>query len=240
MLRTVTCGELNKSLIGRDETLTGWVDARRDHGNLIFIDLRDRWGITQIVFNPETNQATHAVAETLRPEFVIRVKGKVAARPEGTVNSKIATGEIELLVEGLEILNSCQTLPFELDENSVGEELRLKYRFLDLRRKEMVKNLAFRHRVTKIVHAYLDKMGFIELETPCLTRSTPEGARDFLVPSRMNEGSFYALPQSPQLFKQLLMVSGYDRYYQLARCFRDEDLRKDRQLEHTQIDLEYR
>ncbi|MDD5226759.1 MAG: aspartate--tRNA ligase [Candidatus Omnitrophica bacterium] len=238
MLRTMTCGELDKSFIGKEETLAGWVDTRRDHGNLIFVDLRDRWGITQIVFNPQTNPEMHKKAESLRSEFVIRVKGKVGGRPSGTVNARIPTGEIELQAEELEILNACQPLPFELEEKSVGEELRLQYRFLDLRRREMVENLTFRHRVLKLVHEYLDKQRFIEVETPYLTKSTPEGARDFLVPSRLTPGTFYALPQSPQLFKQLLMVSGYDRYYQIARCFRDEDLRKDRQPEHTQIDLE--
>jgi len=238
MLRTVTCGELNKSSVGKQETLTGWVDSRRDHGNLIFVDLRDRWGITQIVLNPQANPEMHKKAESLRSEFVIRVKGKVTDRPAGTVNSKIPTGEIELQAEELEILNACLPLPFELEEKSVGEELRLQYRFLDLRRREMVENLTFRHRVLKLVHEYLDKQQFIEVETPYLTKSTPEGARDFLVPSRLNHGTFYALPQSPQLFKQILMIAGYDRYYQIARCFRDEDLRKDRQPEHTQIDLE--
>jgi len=238
MLRTVTCGELNKSFVGKEETLTGWVDTRRDHGNLIFVDLRDRWGVTQIVLNPQANPEMHKKAESLRSEFVIRVKGKVSARPTGTVNVKIPTGEIELQAEELEILNACLPMPFELEEKNVGEELRLQYRFLDLRRKEMIRNLTLRHRVTKLVHEYLDKQGFLEVETPYLTKSTPEGARDFLVPSRLNPGHFYALPQSPQLFKQLLMVANYDRYYQLARCFRDEDLRKDRQPEHTQIDLE--
>ena len=238
MLRTVTCGELNKSFVGKEETLTGWVDTRRDHGNLIFVDLRDRWGITQIVLNPQANPEMHKKAESLRSEFVIRVKGKVSERPAGTVNSKIPTGEIELQASELEILNTCLPMPFELGEKNVGEELRLQYRFLDLRRKEMIQNLTLRHRVTKLVHEYLDKQGFLEVETPYLTKSTPEGARDFLVPSRLTPGTFYALPQSPQLFKQLLMVSNYDRYYQLARCFRDEDLRKDRQPEHTQIDLE--
>jgi len=238
MLRTVTCGELNKSSVGKEETLDGWVDTRRDHGNLIFVDLRDRWGLTQVVFNPQMNAEMHKTAESLRSEFVIRVKGKVQGRPTGTVNAKIPTGEIELVAEEVEILNPCQPLPFELEEKTVGEELRLEYRFLDLRRREMVENLTFRHRALKLVHEYLDKLGFIEVETPYLTKSTPEGARDFLVPSRLTPGTFYALPQSPQLFKQLLMVSGYDRYYQIARCFRDEDLRKDRQPEHTQIDLE--
>jgi aspartyl-tRNA synthetase len=238
MLRTATCGELNKSCVGKTETLTGWVDTRRDHGNLIFVDLRDRYGVTQVVFNPQTAPEAHKKAESLRSEFVIRVKGKVQERPAGTVNKKVVTGEIELVAEELEILNACQPLPFELEDTNVNEELRLEYRFLDLRRREMVENLTFRHRVLKLVHEYLDKQRFIEVETPYLTKSTPEGARDFLVPSRLTHGTFYALPQSPQLFKQILMISGYDRYYQIARCFRDEDLRKDRQPEHTQIDME--
>jgi aspartyl-tRNA synthetase len=214
------------------------VDTRRDHGNLIFVDLRDRWGVTQVVFNPQTNATMHKTAETLRAEYVIRVKGKVEARPEGTVNAKIPTGEIELQAQEVEVLNTCQPLPFEMGETNVNEELRLQYRFLDLRRRDMVESLTLRHRVTKLVHEYLDKQCFIEVETPYLMKSTPEGARDFLVPSRLTHGAFYALPQSPQIFKQILMVSGYDRYYQFARCFRDEDLRKDRQPEHTQIDLE--
>ncbi|MBU9889655.1 MAG: aspartate--tRNA ligase [Candidatus Omnitrophica bacterium] len=238
MLRTVTCGELNKSFVNKTETLAGWVDTRRDHGNLIFVDVRDRWGVTQVVFNPQTGPKVHQLAESLRAEYVIRVKGRVQERPAGTVNAKIPTGEIEMQAEDLEILNTCLPMPFELGEKNVNEELRLQYRFLDLRREDMVESLTLRHRVTKLVHEYLDKHQFIEVETPYLTKSTPEGARDFLVPCRLNPGTFYALPQSPQLFKQLLMVSGYDRYYQFARCFRDEDLRKDRQPEHTQIDLE--
>lgn len=238
MMRTSNCGELNLRSLGREAVLAGWVDTRRDHGSLIFIDLRDRWGVTQVIFSSERIPELHREAEKLRAEFVIQVKGRVHKRPEGTVNKNIPTGEIELLAEGLEILNSCPTPPFELNEKAVGEELRLKYRFLDLRRRDMVENLTFRYRVTKVVRDYLDRQGFLEIETPYLTRSTPEGARDFLVPSRLLPGTFYALPQSPQLFKQLLMVAGYDRYYQMARCFRDEDLRSDRQPEHTQIDLE--
>ena len=238
MMRTSSCGELNSRSIDREVTLAGWVDTRRDHGNLIFIDLRDRWGVTQVVFNSEHDAGMHCEAEKLRAEFVIQIKGRVRKRPAGTVNKKIATGEIEVLADTLVILNSCPTPPFELGQTAVSEELRLKYRFLDLRRKEMVEGLSFRYRVSKIARDYLDKQGFLEIETPYLTRSTPEGARDFLVPSRLTPGAFYALPQSPQLFKQLLMVAGYDRYYQLARCFRDEDLRSDRQPEHTQIDLE--
>ena len=238
MMRTSNCGQLNLRSMDREVTLAGWANTRRDHGHLIFVDLRDRWGLTQIVFNPEHKPEVHKEAKTIRAEFVLRVKGRVRKRPEGTVNQKIPTGEIEVLADELEILNPSATPPFEIEQESVGEELRLKYRFLDLRRKSMVDALTFRHRVTQIVRNFLDREGFLEIETPALTRSTPEGARDFLVPSRLTPGAFYALPQSPQLFKQLLMVAGYDRYYQLARCFRDEDLRADRQPEHTQIDLE--
>lgn len=238
MMRTSNCGELNSRSLDREVVLAGWVATRRDHGNLIFIDLRDRWGITQVVFSSDYNPNAHKKAETLRAEFVIQVKGRVRRRPEGTVNPRLPTGEVEVLAHELTILNTSLTPPFELSEPSVNEELRLKYRFLDLRRREMVENLSLRYRITKIVRDYLDRLGFLEIETPYLTRSTPEGARDFLVPARLNPGTFYALPQSPQLFKQLLMVAGYDRYFQLARCFRDEDLRRDRQPEHTQIDLE--
>ncbi|MBU3759943.1 MAG: aspartate--tRNA ligase [Candidatus Omnitrophica bacterium] len=238
MMRTSNCGQLNSRSVDREVTLVGWVDTRRDHGHLLFIDLRDRWGVTQVVFNSDHNAEVHRLAETLRTEFVVQVRGRVAKRPQGTDNKKIPTGEIEVIADSLDILNACPTPPFELGETSVNEELRLKYRFLDLRRKEMVEALTLRYRVSKIVRDYLDKKEFLEIETPYLTKSTPEGARDFLVPSRLNQGTFYALPQSPQLFKQLLMVAGYDRYFQLARCFRDEDLRSDRQPEHTQIDLE--
>lgn len=239
MLRTHTCGELNASHLEKAVSLSGWVHSRRDHGNLIFIDLRDRWGLVQIVFNPETNPSLHGKAEKLRSEFVIRIGGKVRRRPAGTENPKIPTGEIEVLAENLEILNESPTPPFEIAGTAeVSEELRLKYRFLDLRRPDMQENLKFRYELTQIVRNYLHELNFMEVETPCLTRSTPEGARDFLVPSRLAPGAFYALPQSPQLFKQLLMVAGYDRYFQLARCFRDEDLRADRQPEHTQIDME--
>jgi len=238
MIRTSLCGELNLKSIDREVTLAGWVNTRRDHGNLIFIDLRDRWGVTQVVFNPDHVKEVHKLAEGLRTEFVIRVKGKVQKRPDGTTNNKIATGEIEVLADYLEVLNPSPTPPFELGETSVNEELRLKYRFLDLRRKEMVESLTFRHQLVQAVREHLDKQNFLEIETPYLTKSTPEGARDFLVPARLTPETFYALPQSPQLFKQLLMVAGYDRYYQLARCFRDEDLRSDRQPEHTQIDME--
>ena len=239
MLRTHPCGSLNSSHIGSAVSLAGWVHSRRDHGNLIFIDLRDRWGLVQLVFHPETNPSLHGKAEKLRSEFVVGVQGKVRRRPAGTENPKISTGEIEVAVEGLEILNESPTPPFEIASDSeISEELRLKYRFLDLRRFDMQENLRFRYELIRTVRDYLHLLHFMEIETPYLTRSTPEGARDFLVPSRLSPGTFYALPQSPQLFKQLLMVAGYDRYFQLARCFRDEDLRADRQPEHTQIDIE--
>ena len=239
MLRTHSCGELTAKQQGPKVTLCGWVDKRRDHGNVIFIDLRDRWGKTQLVFNPEGKRELHSAAEKLRPEDVIRVQGSVEKRPKGTENPKIATGEIEIQVDQLEILNASDTPPFEiLDDSAISEELRLKYRYLDLRRPVMFGRLQTRHRITKIARDHFDEHGFIEVETPMLTKSTPEGARDYLVPSRLDVGSFYALPQSPQLFKQILMISGFDRYFQLARCLRDEDLRADRQPEHTQIDVE--
>ena len=237
-MRTMNCGQLDLKSLDRDVTLCGWVNTYRDHGDLIFIDLRDRWGVTQVVFNSKENAELHKTAKTLRTEFVLQIKGAVRKRPEGTVNKKISTGEIEIHATSMQIFNSCPTPPFEIGEKGVNEELRLKYRFLDLRRKEMVEALTFRYRVAKIVRDYLDKEHFLEIETPTMTRSTPGGARDFLVPSRLNPGTFYALPQSPQLFKQLMMVAGYDRYFQIAHCFRDEDLRADRQPEHTQIDLE--
>lgn len=237
-MRTSNCGQLDLKSLDREVTLCGWVNTYRDHGDLIFIDLRDRWGVTQVVFNSNDNAELHKAAKGLRTEFVLKIKGKVSKRPEGTINKKIATGEIEVHASAMEIFNSCPTPPFEIGEKGVNEELRLKYRFLDLRRKEMVEALTFRYRVTKIVRDYLDNQGFLEIETPTMTRSTPGGARDFLVPSRLNPGTFYALPQSPQLFKQLMMVAGYDRYFQIAHCFRDEDSRGDRQPEHTQIDLE--
>ncbi len=238
MMRTATCGELTSRNLNQTVTLAGWVNTRRDHGNLIFVDLRDRWGITQIVFSSDKDGALHHKAEDLRSEVVIKITGVVNQRPAGTENKKIPTGEIDVSVDRLEILNTCPTPPFEIGDTGVNEELRLTYRYLDLRRRDMVEGLTARYEISKAARDYLDRNGFIEVETPYLTRSTPEGARDFLVPSRLNQGTFYALPQSPQLFKQLLMVAGYDRYFQLARCFRDEDLRSDRQPEHTQIDLE--
>ncbi|MFH0791148.1 MAG: aspartate--tRNA ligase [Candidatus Omnitrophota bacterium] len=239
MLRTHNCGELNISNAGQEVVLCGWVATRRDHGKLIFIDIRDRYGITQVTFIPKEAGESYTKAGNLRAEFVIKVSGIVNKRPGNTVNPKLATGEIEILVKNLEILNSSLTPPFEIeDDRDITEEMRLKYRYLDLRRKKVFNNFTLRHTVYKVTRTFLDKEGFIESETPILTKSTPEGARDYLVPSRLNPGEFFALPQSPQLFKQILMVSGIDRYYQIAKCFRDEDLRADRQPEFTQLDLE--
>jgi len=239
MLRTHTCGELNAKNIGEASTLCGWVGARRDHGNLIFIDIRDGYGLTQVVFNPKSSADLHKRSEELRSEFVIRVSGKIERRPSGTENLKLPTGQIELAAESLEILNKAITTPFEItDDAAVTEESRLKYRYLDLRRGSMQRNLRLRHKVCKSARDYFDERNFVEVETPILTKSTPEGARDYLVPSRVNPGMFYALPQSPQLFKQILMVASFDRYFQIAKCFRDEDLRADRQPEFTQFDIE--
>ncbi|TKB80955.1 MAG: aspartate--tRNA ligase [Nitrospira sp.] len=239
MIRTHRCGELGKAQVGRTVVLNGWVQRRRDHGQVVFIDLRDRQGLTQIVFNPEINYAAHARAHVLRSEFVVAVKGRVSPRPDGSANPHLATGAIEVMVHEVEILNEAETPPFMIeDDMDVTEALRLKYRYLDLRRPKMQRLLGLRHGVMQEVRAVLNGQGFLEIETPMLTKSTPEGARDYLVPSRVNPGQFYALPQSPQLFKQILMVAGTDRYYQIARCFRDEDLRNDRQPESTQIDME--
>ncbi|MFH2138594.1 MAG: aspartate--tRNA ligase [Candidatus Omnitrophota bacterium] len=239
MYRTHNCVELNEKHLDQEVKLCGWVHARRDHGGLIFIDLRDREGITQTVFNPETHKELHEKARILRSEFVIAVKGVVKMRPEGTENIKIPTGKIEIQVTELEVLNTSKPLPFEVsDDKDVGEEIRLTYRYLDLRRAKLKRNILLRSKVFKVIRDYMDQEGFVEIETPILTKSTPEGARDYLVPSRLNPGEFYALPQSPQLFKQILMVSGFDKYYQIAKCFRDEDLRKDRQPEFTQLDIE--
>jgi aspartyl-tRNA synthetase len=239
MIRTHNCGELNTKNIGKEATLSGWVASRRDHGEIIFMDLRDKHGVTQIVFDPEKNREVHKQAHELKNEFCIKVQGKVSPRPEGTVNPKIPTGEIEVEVDQIEVLSESATPPFEIKENiNVSEEVRLKYRYLDLRRDVMQEKLKIKHKVYKYVMDFLDSEDFISVETPILTKSTPEGARDYLVPCRVQRGSFYALPQSPQIFKQLLMVAGVEKYFQLARCFRDEDLRADRQPEFTQLDME--
>jgi aspartyl-tRNA synthetase len=237
MMRTHYCGHLNREHIGQTVTLCGWAHRRRDHGGVIFIDLRDREGMAQIVIDPDTPLA-FANAETVRNEFVLKVVCKVRARPEGTVNTNIPTGEVEMLASEIEILNPSLTPPFMLDDDNLTETVRLEHRYIDLRRPAMQKNLMLRYKVAKNLRDYLDENGFIEVETPMLTRSTPEGARDYLVPSRVHHGQFFALPQSPQLFKQLLMVSGFDRYFQITKCFRDEDLRADRQPEFTQVDIE--
>lgn len=238
--RTHHCGILRKKDCGTPVTLSGWVNRRRDHGGLIFIDLRDRFGITQLVFDPEKNPNAHATSETLRSEWVISVKGTVIPRQEGMANPKLPTGEIEVDVTEIEILSKAKTPPFSVCDEfiDVNEELRLKYRYLDIRRGDVAQKLVMRHRAMMTTRTFLDQQGFLEIATPILGKSTPEGARDYLVPSRVHPGSFYALPQSPQLFKQLLMVSGMDRYFQIAQCFRDEDLRADRQPEFTQIDIE--
>ncbi|MBQ3834799.1 MAG: aspartate--tRNA ligase, partial [Elusimicrobia bacterium] len=238
MKRDVYCGKVDESFIGKQIVVSGWVHSRRDHGGVIFIDLRDREGIVQIVFQPEKKEI-FAQAEHLRSEYVLSVKGLVRNRPEGTVNPNMFTGKVEIVVEELEIINSCPVLPLEVDDyKETSEEIRLKYRYLDLRRPSFQKNFILRHKISQTIREYLNKEGFLEIETPFLTKSTPEGARDFLVPARLAHGSFYALPQSPQIFKQILMVAGFDKYYQIARCFRDEDLRADRQLEFTQVDME--
>ena len=237
--RSHNCGVIGKELAGQQVVLCGWVAKRRDHGGLIFVDLRDRSGIVQVVVDPETAGESIKVAEDIRGEYVVKVAGKVSMRDAATVNANISTGEIEIMAEEIEVLNAAKTPPFYIaDGIDTDENLRLKYRYLDLRRPEMQRNIILRHKVTKLMRDYLDTRNFLEIETPMLTKSTPEGARDYLVPSRVNPGKFYALPQSPQIFKQLLMVSGMERYFQIARCFRDEDLRADRQPEFTQLDME--
>ncbi len=237
--RTKYCGEVNNTDVGKEVIISGWLATRRDHGGIIFLDIRDRQGIVQVVFDPAINSELHTKAHKLRNEYVVGIKGKVRKRPEGTENPKIKTGEVEIVAEELEVFNESETPPFMIEDDiDVSEDVRLKYRYLDLRRPKIFNNLYIRHKVYQITREYLNKNGFIEVETPFLIKSTPEGARDYLVPSRVNPGKFYALPQSPQTMKQILMVSGFDRYYQIVRCFRDEDLRADRQPEFTQIDLE--
>jgi aspartyl-tRNA synthetase len=239
MYRDRSCGDIEETDIGKRLTLSGWVFRRRDHGGLIFVDLRDRSGIMQVVFSPDVSSASHELAHSLRSEFVIRVHGEVRRRPEGTENPDLSTGGIELYASELEILSRSETLPFMLEEETdISDALRFRYRYIDLRRPEMQSNIIMRYRATKHIRDYLDSKGFIDIETPVLTKSTPEGARDYLVPSRTNPGHFYALPQSPQLFKQILMIAGFERYFQIVKCFRDEDLRADRQPEFTQVDME--
>lgn len=237
--RTHKCGELKKANVGETVVLSGWVENYRDHGGVEFIDLNDRWGLTQVVFDPEISGESHKAAQTLRSQDVISIKGEVRLRPEGMANQNLATGEIEIYVSDFELLNKSKTPPFDVNHaENVNQEMRLKYRYLDLRNTELRNNLIFRSKVTNIIRNFFIENDFVEIETPILTKATPEGARDYLVPSRVNEGKFYALPQSPQLFKQALMISGFDRYFQIAKCFRDEDLRADRQPEFTQVDLE--
>ena len=238
MKRSCYCGKVDESFIGKEVVVSGWVHSRRDHGGVIFIDLRDREGLVQIVFQPEKKEI-FIQAERLRSEYVLCVKGLVRNRPEGTINQNMYTGKVEIVVSALEIINTSPVLPLEVnDYKETSEEIRLKYRYLDLRRPSFQKNFIIRHKISQTIREYLNKEGFLEIETPFLTKSTPEGARDFLVPARLSQGCFYALPQSPQIFKQILMVAGFDKYYQIARCFRDEDLRADRQLEFTQVDME--
>jgi aspartyl-tRNA synthetase len=235
-MRSHYCGQVNEKLVGQEVTVAGWVHRRRDHGGVIFVDLRDREGLLQVVFDPD-NQAQFNEAEKLRNEFVVQIRGLVRERPSGTANANLTSGKVELLARELVTLNRSEPLPFQLDEH-VSEEVRLKYRYIDLRREDMSKRLRLRHKITRAMRSYLDDAGFVDIETPVLTKATPEGARDYLVPSRTHTGKFFALPQSPQIFKQLLMVAGFDRYYQIVKCFRDEDLRADRQPEFTQLDIE--
>ncbi|MCE5301236.1 MAG: aspartate--tRNA ligase, partial [Spirochaetia bacterium] len=237
--RTIYCGEVTESYIGKEVAINGWLDTRRDHGGLIFLDIRDRFGKVQVVFDPEINRELHETAHKLRAEYVLGIKGRVRNRPEGTTNSKIKTGMVEIVAAEVEVFNQSLPLPFPIDESAeVNEDLRLRYRYLDLRRPKIMNNLLIRHKLTQIIRKYLDENHFVDVETPVLFKSTPEGARDYLVPSRVNPGTFFALPQSPQMLKQILMVANLDRYYQVVKCFRDEDLRADRQPEFTQIDIE--
>ena len=236
-MRTHYCGLINSQLIGQEVTLCGWAHRRRDHGGVIFIDLRDREGIAQIVCDPDRPEM-FSIAESVRNEFCLRVTGRVRARPAGTINPNMPSGEVEILCHEIEVLNPSVTPPFQLDEENLSENVRLTHRVIDLRRPQMQKNMMLRYKTARAFRRFLDDAGFVDIETPMLTKSTPEGARDYLVPSRVNAGQFFALPQSPQLFKQLLMVAGFDRYYQITKCFRDEDLRADRQPEFTQVDIE--
>ena len=236
LIRTDHCGDLREEHIGRSVVVMGWVATRRNLGGMVFIDLRDRTGICQIVARPEVSSEAHEAASTVRGEYVVAIKGEVAARDQA--NPKLPTGAVEVIASEIRVLAEAQTPPFEIDDDEAGEDLRLKYRYLDLRRPRLQRNLRLRHRVYQAIRSYFDAQGFLEIETPFLTKSTPEGARDYLVPSRVRPGHFYALPQSPQIFKQLLMIAGFDRYFQIVRCFRDEDLRADRQPEFTQVDVE--
>jgi len=236
-MRTHYCGELNSQNIDQEVSVCGWVNRRRDHGGVIFVDLRDKKGMLQVVFDPD-DAAMFSLAESLRNEFVLKVNGKIRVRPEGTINKDMPTGEVELLATDLQILNASETPPFQLDDDDVHDDIRLKYRYIDLRRPDMQQRMQLRAKVSHYLRSWLEENEFLDIETPMLTKATPEGARDYLVPSRTHSGSFFALPQSPQLFKQLLMMSGMDRYYQIVRCFRDEDLRADRQPEFTQLDIE--
>ena len=238
--RTTYCGLVTEAFLGQEITLKGWVNNRRDLGGLIFVDLRDREGIVQVVFNPAFSEEALKIAETVRSEYVVEVQGTVTKRDPETVNPKIKTGQVEVQVTNIKVINKSETPPFSINEENVNvdENIRLKYRYLDLRRQELAQTFKMRHQITRSIRQYLDDEGFFDIETPVLTKSTPEGARDYLVPSRVHDGEFYALPQSPQLFKQLLMISGFDKYYQIIKCFRDEDLRADRQPEFTQVDIE--
>ena len=236
-MRSHYCGQITEELIDQTVEISGWVHRRRDHGGVIFLDMRDREGLVQVVFDPDRADI-FSIAESVRSEFVLRITGRVRHRPEGTVNPNMLTGKVEMLGLSLEVLNKSATPPFQIEDDDVSEEHRLRYRYVDLRRPEMLQRLKFRSEITRHLRTYLDDHGFLDIETPMLTKATPEGARDYLVPSRTHEESFFALPQSPQIFKQLLMVSGVDRYYQIVRCFRDEDLRADRQPEFTQLDIE--
>ncbi len=238
--RTTYCGLVTEAFLGQEITLKGWVNNRRDLGGLIFVDLRDREGIVQVVFNPAFSEEALKIAETVRSEYVVEVQGTVTKRDPETVNPKIKTGQVEVQVTNIKVINKSETPPFSINEENVNvdENIRLKYRYLDLRRQELAQTFKMRHQITRSIRQYLDDEGFFDIETPVLTKSTPEGARDYLVPLGVHDGEFYALPQSPQLFKQLLMISGFDKYYQIVKCFRDEDLRADRQPEFTQVDIE--